>query len=82
MHRDKKLIALFKALRTECTSFAYSIPDHCERKPYMSDRTIIALLTSRYEKFHTVRNLKGCGQLTKDERKQMKIIGDFLNDLQ
>lgn len=71
--QNLKLLEILERLR-KIPSFVGSVPDCFASESYMTDKDVIEELIVRKKKFEGIEDFKGCGELTKDERKELSIL--------
>jgi len=59
---------------SEIKSFQGSIPDRYSKTSYMKDQDIEKELDYRYNQLLKLDSLRGCGELTKNERKELTLM--------
>jgi len=64
---------------SEIKSFQGSIPDRYSKTTYMKTQDIEKELRRRYEQFLKLDSLRGCGELTKNERKEFTLMKLYFN---
>jgi len=61
-------------------SFPGCIPDQWASTYYMKDRDIEKELLNRYNQFLRLETLRGCGELTKNEKSELSLLKEYFND--
>jgi hypothetical protein len=74
IQRNAELHRIVERLRVEAPTFCGSTVDHWEATDYMGDEPIKVLLRDYAEGLRKLQSVRGCGELTKGEKKILKIL--------